>query len=49
MEIKDIINQRKEELNLTFADIAKACNVSEATVSESLINKGFFDVLIHRL
>lgn len=33
MEIKDIINQRKEELNLTFADIAKACNVSEATVS----------------
>lgn len=33
MELKDIIRNRRKELNLTLSDIAKACNVSEATVS----------------
>lgn len=33
MELKDIIKTRRKELNLTLADIATACNVSEATVS----------------
>ena len=33
MEIKDIIKSRRKDLNLTLTDIAKACNVSEATVS----------------
>ena len=33
MEIKDIIKSRRKDLNLTLADIAKSCNVSEATVS----------------
>lgn len=33
MELKDIIKLRRKELNLNLLDIAKACNVSEATVS----------------
>lgn len=33
MEIKDIIYNRRKELRLTLLDIAKACDVSEATVS----------------
>lgn len=33
MELKDIIRNSRKELNLTLSDIAKACNVSEATVS----------------
>lgn len=33
MEIKDIIRIRRKELKLTLIDIAKACDVSEATVS----------------
>lgn len=33
MQLKDIIKTRRKELNLTLAEIAKACNVSEATVS----------------
>lgn len=33
MELKDIIRFRRKELNLNLLDIAKACGVSEATVS----------------
>lgn len=33
MELKDIIKFRRKELNLNLLDIAKACDVSEATVS----------------
>lgn len=33
MELKDIIKLRRKELNLNLLDVAKACNVSEATVS----------------
>ena len=33
MELKDIISKRRKELKLTLLDIAKACEVSEATVS----------------
>lgn len=33
MEIKDIIKNRRLEKNLTLLDVAKACDVSEATVS----------------
>lgn len=33
MELKDIIKFRRKELNLNLLDIAKACGVSEATVS----------------
>lgn len=33
MELKEIIRKRRKELGLTLLDIAKACNVSEATVS----------------
>ena len=33
MEVKDIIKKRRHELGLTIADVAKACGVSEATVS----------------
>lgn len=33
MELKDIIKIRRKELNLNLLDVAKACNVSEATVS----------------
>ena len=33
MELKDIIKFRRNELNLNLLDIAKACDVSEATVS----------------
>lgn len=33
MEIKNIIKNRRKELNLTLLDIAKACEVSESTVS----------------
>lgn len=33
MEIRDLIKNRRKELNLTLLDIAKACDVSEATVS----------------
>ncbi|MDD6467098.1 MAG: S24 family peptidase [Erysipelotrichaceae bacterium] len=33
MDIKDIIKKRRKELKLTLIDIAKACDVSEATVS----------------
>ena len=32
-ELKDIIKFRRKELNLNLLDIAKACDVSEATVS----------------
>lgn len=31
--IKDIIRNRRKELGLTLLDVAKSCNVSEATVS----------------
>lgn len=31
--IKDIIKNRRKELGLTLLDVAKSCNVSEATVS----------------
>lgn len=33
MNIKNLIKSRRKELGLTLADIAKACGVSEATVS----------------
>lgn len=33
MDIKDIIKTRRKELRLSLLDIAKACDVSEATVS----------------
>lgn len=33
MEIKEIIKLRRKELRLNMADVAKACGVSEATVS----------------
>lgn len=33
MELKEIIRKRRKESGLTLLDIAKACNVSEATVS----------------
>lgn len=33
MDIKDIIKIRRKELKLSLLDIAKACEVSEATVS----------------
>ncbi len=33
MELNKILKARRNELNLTLLDIAKACNVSEATVS----------------
>lgn len=33
METKDLIKRRRKELGLTMAEIAKACGVSEATVS----------------
>lgn len=33
MELKDFIKYRRKELNLTLLDIAKACGVSEGTVS----------------
>lgn len=33
MELKDIIKFRRKELDLNLLDIAKACDVSEATVS----------------
>lgn len=33
MKLKDLIRIRRKELNLTLLDIAKACDVSEATVS----------------
>ncbi len=33
MEIKEIIKRKRKELNLTLDDIAKACGVSEGTVS----------------
>lgn len=33
MNVKDIIKFRRKELDLNLADIAKACGVSEATVS----------------
>lgn len=33
MQLKDIIKSRRKELNLTLAEVAKACGVSEATVS----------------
>lgn len=33
MDIRDLIKNRRKELNLTLLDIAKACDVSEATVS----------------
>lgn len=33
MEVKDLIRCRRQELNLTMADVAKAVGVSEATVS----------------
>lgn len=33
MEVKDIIKNRRKQLRLTLLDIAKACDVSEATVS----------------
>ncbi|RRC92753.1 XRE family transcriptional regulator [Erysipelotrichaceae bacterium OH741_COT-311] len=33
MDIKELINRRKNQLKLTYLDIAKACDVSEATVS----------------
>ena len=33
MELKDIIKFRRKELNLNLLDIAKACDVSEATGS----------------
>ncbi len=32
-DIKKLLKSRRAELNLTLADVAKACNVSEATVS----------------
>lgn len=32
-DIKKLIKNRRAELNLTLADVAKACDVSEATVS----------------
>ncbi len=31
--LKEIIRKRRKELGLTLLDVAKACNVSEATVS----------------
>lgn len=33
MKLKEIIRTRRKELGLTLLDVAKACNVSEATVS----------------
>lgn len=33
METKDLIKRRRKELGLTMSEIAKACGVSEATVS----------------
>lgn len=33
MSLKEIIRKRRKELGLTLLDVAKACNVSEATVS----------------
>lgn len=33
MDLKDIIRIKRKELDLTLLDIAKACNVSEGTVS----------------
>lgn len=33
MNLKEIIRKRRKELGLTLLDVAKACNVSEATVS----------------
>lgn len=33
MQIKDLLQSRRKELGLTLADIAKACDVSESTVS----------------
>lgn len=33
MEVKKVIKQRRKELGLTMAELAKACGVSEATVS----------------
>lgn len=33
LDIKNILKQRRKELNLTMKQVADACNVSEATVS----------------
>ena len=33
MDIKNLIKLRRKELGLTMADVAKACDVSEATIS----------------
>ena len=33
MEIKDILKQKRKSLGLTMKDVARACDVSEATVS----------------
>lgn len=33
MKVKEIIKQRRKELNLALLDVAKACDVSEGTVS----------------
>lgn len=33
MKVKEVIKQRRKELGMTLAEIAKACHVSEATVS----------------
>ena len=33
MKIKDVLKARRKELKLTLMDIAKACDVSEGTVS----------------
>lgn len=33
MKVKDIIKNKRKELGLTMLDVAKACEVSEATVS----------------
>lgn len=32
MDFKELIKQRRKELNLTLEDVAKACNVTKATV-----------------
>ena len=33
MDIKNILRQKRKELNLTMKQVADACGVSEATVS----------------